>query len=370
MVSFLLDDIYVVGDPIVVYALPQRPGKELNYMERVKANFNVQGMIAVAVLAVAGLTLPTAQAATSLGEAESWNAFIFGDLTARADTEGKLAVGGNMHTPSGYSVGIGTGFGPSLPETYGAEDHLVVAGDITGAQNWPVRGGNARIGGTVTNGITTQGSSANQIYQNVGAANVGIDFAAAQADLTAKSQYWGSLEQTGTVSTDPWNTEITLSGSGDLVVFNLVGDALDHINRSIEVDQGATVLINISGQNPRMESWNFSVNGETSVQAMTSEANILFNFFEAETLAIGQTQVPGSVLAPNAHLTLSGGGINGQTIVASAEQRWGGQFNNFLFEGDLPEPPGGGAMIPSPAAVWGGLSLIFAGLLRRHRPRK
>ena len=77
------------------------------------------------IAAIAGLlgvaTLP-AGASTSLGAAEDWNAMIFNNLNASSDTEGALAVGGNMTTSGGYSVGKKAGFGPSLPDSDGAKD--------------------------------------------------------------------------------------------------------------------------------------------------------------------------------------------------------------------------------------------------------
>ena len=92
------------------------------------------------------------------------------------------------------------------------------------------------------------------------------------------------------------------------------------------------------------------------------------------TLDLNNTTLPGSVLAPNAHLTITGGGINGQTIANSATQIGGGQFNNYTFGGSLPPTGGSGSgtggatpAVPSPAAVWGGLGLIGSMLLRRRR---
>lgn len=344
------------------------------------------------IAAIAGLlgvaTLP-AGASTSLGAAEDWNAMIFNNLNASSDTEGALAVGGNMTTSGGYSVGKKAGFGPSLPDSDGAKDSLVVGGNLNASNGYTdVFGGNVRVGGTVTGGVGVNPPhiTNNQVYANVGAGNVGIDFVAAKADLVARSTAWSQLAQTGSVYHNneanpyiPWNpynppNEIALGGTGDLVVFNLIGDALDQVNRHFFVDPGATVLVNVSGTDIDITGWSWYVNGNGNLQTFANEANIIFNFYEALTLDLNNTTLPGSVLAPNAHLTITGGGINGQTIANSATQIGGGQFNNYSFGGSLPPTGGSGSgtggatpAVPSPAAVWGGLGLIGSMLLRRRR---
>lgn len=339
-------------------------GNVIPVMQRV--NQTISGFVIIAMIALAMSTPVTAS--TSLGAADGWNAMIFTDLDAYADTEGRLAVGGNMTMHTGYSVGVGTGYGPSEPQSYGAEDYLAIGGDLdTNNMGIQIYGGNARVGGSVTGNVSFNHSS-NQLYQNVGAGNVGVDFAAAKADLTAQSQYLSTFSQTGTTLNHPWQEIRFTDNVNDIVVFNVVASELHNQTRYLNVNPGATVIFNVSGTDVTIEGHAWSVNGNWSDKTNAYEADILYNFYEAERVNFAQMNLPGSVLAPNAHLSINGGGINGQTIANSASQRWGGQFNNYTFDGNLPAHPGNtGAQIPSPAAVWAGLALLGSLTLRRRR---
>ena len=76
----------------------------------------------------------------SLGVAGDYNTFIFNNFTATSDTQGRLAVGGNMNV-SGYSVG------DQLPANSG--DVLVVGGDLTYSSG-RVYNGDVVVGGSYT----------------------------------------------------------------------------------------------------------------------------------------------------------------------------------------------------------------------------
>src|SRR5262249_40495220 len=83
----------------------------------------------------------------------------------------------------------------------------------------------------------------------------------------------------------------------------------------------------------------------------TSYGKVLFNFNEALTLETRYMKVLGSLLAPYADLTIRSGGINGVGVANNVVQIDGGEFHNFTFTGDLPNPP-----VPEPTTV--GLLLL------------
>ena len=117
------------------------------------------------------LRMPS-QAAT-LGIANDYNAFIFGNLNAAGgDTEGRLAVGNNLNASS-YGVGV------TLTNSGGTRDDLVVGNNMNAQGGWQVFNGNAVYGATLTAAPTTPNGSTFQ--------GTPVDFAAAQADLLAKS---------------------------------------------------------------------------------------------------------------------------------------------------------------------------------------
>ena len=323
-------------------------------MKNLLALFAIAGLLGTATL--------SANASTSLGAADGWNAMIFGDLNSVAgDTEGKLAVGGNM-SASSYGVGFG-GVGSKLPETNGAENHLVVGGDLNAAGGWQVYGGNTVVGGNVISSPTYANPNNQTLSGNP------IDFQAAYDELSATSQYWSTLDQTGTVTKNNWSTTLDGTGLGDFVTFNITADDIASVTRYINVDAVATVLINVSGTNALISSNSFFINGDGN-NSGANNAEVIFNFFEAEDLTVRWTAFNGTLLAPDADLELYGGGINGQAIVASAYTHSGGEFHNFSFDNtNTPEVPDDGpaAVVPSPAAVWVGLSLLGSMILRRNR---
>ena len=105
-----------------------------------------------AALAVALSALVAPAHASILGVAGEFNGFVFGNLTSHGqDTEGRLAVGGNL-VASSYAVGSG-GIGPAVPITNPRTDVLVVGGDLNAQTNWQVFNGNA-VWGTSITGVT------------------------------------------------------------------------------------------------------------------------------------------------------------------------------------------------------------------------
>ena len=290
--------------------------------------------------------------AANLGAANAFNGFIFGNLTsAGQDTEGRLAVGGNF-TASNYGVGSG-GVGPAVPITNPRTDVLVVGGDMNAQGGWQVFNGNAVWGTSLTaapttlNGITYQGNP--------------VNFAAAQADLTAKSTAWGALPTNASVVFDGFSTlDLTTTNAG-LNVFNVTESVWESTSnkRIFNAFPNATMLINILGTNvTQFGGMSYNNNGGPSA----AHSGVLFNFPQATVVQTNNIAMLGSVLAPYAALTINGGGINGVGIAASAHQQSGGEFHNFTFTGDIPYNP-----VPEPASLaLAGLGLAAIAVKRRQ----
>ncbi len=302
--------------------------------------------IICAAMAVALLFQIAPSHASILGVAGDFNGFVFGNLTsAGQDTEGRLAVGGNF-TASNYAVGSG-GIGPAVPITNPRTDVLVVGGDMNAIGLWQVFNGNAVWGTSLTaapttaNGITYQGTP--------------VDFAAAQVDLLAKSAYWATLPTNASVVYDGYSTLTLTATNPGLNVFNVPENFWEVTSNKVILNPNpnATLLINILGTDISQAN-GMSYNGSSSPSS--AHSNVLFNYADATTLNISSMAVLGSVLAPQAALTISGGGINGNGIAASAHQQNGGEFHNFAFTGDLPyvNP----APEPTSLVIVGGLMLI------------
>lgn len=285
-------------------------------------------LCAMATAIVAALGLSTDVSASVLGVAGEFNAFIFGNLDANSgDTEGRLAVGGNIVAES-YSVGHG-GVGAAAPLTAPLSDNLIVGNDLTANGGWQVYNGNAVYGGNLI---------ASPTFQHGGASRgTRIDFAAAQADLIAKSQLWSTLAPNG-VSELLWGSTLALTGLDPVLnIFNVLeSDWEVSSDKIIDVPLGSTVLVNIAGKDLTY-SGGLEVKGHRNPQNPIN-GSVLYNFYEAKTITQSSMALLGSMLAPHADLTMRSGSVNGNSVVAKATTYWGGEFHNFAFTGDLPTP--------------------------------
>ncbi|MBU0560227.1 MAG: choice-of-anchor A family protein [Bacteroidetes bacterium] len=258
-----------------------------------------------------------------LGAAEEFNLFLFGDLSQpSADTEGRMAIGGNAHL-SNYSVGAAL-------SGSGNQDVLIVGGHLEF-----ISGG--VYGGNVVYGVSTNLHATYYpvtIFDGTLRQDTPIDFDAAEASLKSLSTDLAGYSATG--STDFEWGNLTLTGNDPFFnVFDLSGDDLSNAyGMTIDVPNGSVVLVNISGDNI---DWNggLFVNG-------TALSNVLYNVYEANNLKIQGIDIRGSLLAPYANLHFPSGVINGQVIaqsMAGSGQYNSGQFNGTLFNGNVPCDP-------------------------------
>lgn len=301
---------------------------------------------AVAAALSLGILSLSASAAT-LGVAGDYNAFIFNNLSANGgDTEGRLAVG-NSFTASSYSVG------EKLTNSGGTRNDLVVGNNMNAIGGWQVFNGNAVYGVTLTAAPTTPNGSTFK--------GTPVNFAAAQADLQTKSAYWGGLAATGT-SVLTFST-LTLTGSSPtLNIFQVAqNDWQVSSDKQINIPVGSTAIINIAGTTINFGG-GLAINGSSS-PSNPAENGVLYNFPNATAVNPSNIAMLGSVLAPYATLTITGGSINGVGIALNAIQQNGGEFHHHPFTGNLPDPP----VVPEPATL--ALMLLggAASLLRRNR---
>ncbi len=309
------------------------------------------------VLLVLSLVFPNAWSLpVSLGQAGRYNLLVLGDMAGyNSDVEGRLAVGGNL-TLENYAVG------QLLTDRDDFTDTLVVGGDLM-FRNGRVYHGNARYGGNAD-------VSAVGFYddEDIGRRNGDLlpgnplDFTALRDDLYRRSSAWAGLAPNGTVWRENADDEDVNPGwglylQGDdprLNVFNLTADWLSGAYGFwLDAPLQSTILINVDGILAEMDNFGFyrKVDGgwlrlpdnpaERHDGSLTRR--VLFNFFNAESLAIHNVGVKGSVLAPGADLSFYDGHVDGNLIVGSLApppvgqcgntlvDRCTGQVNNYLF---------------------------------------
>ncbi len=277
---------------------------------------------------------------------KAFSAYVGGNFyvpaTGGGETEGKLAVGGNLILEkSSYTIGASGGgsqvvgpqdFTDSWATNNFDDDNLIVGGNVSGNQTNYI-GGDAIIGGSLLG--TTNIGQAYSVYDftqtGVGLSNVGIDFSMVNDYLYLRSITFKEESNTGTIS-NSWGT-YTFNGDGtsNPQVFNIneniSGWGIDFTN----IPSGATVLINIAGTT---RTW--SISGYITG---ISREYVLLNFYEATSVSLSG-EIDGSVLVPltSATTTLTGN-LHGRFLTGGNFNHTGGgvEIHNYPFSGNLPE---------------------------------
>jgi len=228
----------------------------------------------------------------TLGEADDFNVFVFGDYTGGLDVQGAIAAGGDLDM-TGFSVnGSATTTGTAI-----------VVGDTLTLDSGTVYG-DAFYG--------TSASLSSSVTFSGGSASMGspIDFATAETDLQNTSAAIAGLSATAATVT-PWGA-VTMSGSdATLNTFMLSGSDLSSATSvSISAPAGSVVVVNIDGNAPSAGNFAISLSG-------VDETTVLWNFYEATSLSLTSIGWEGSLLAPYADITFSNGNFDGNLVGAS-----------------------------------------------------
>lgn len=159
-----------------------------------------------------------------------------------------------------------------------------------------------------------------------------INFASAQTSLDSLSRSLAGDAANGAVSVS--SSTYTLTGtSSSLNVFNLTTSSYSGATLNITAPAGSTVVVNVSGASDSFSSGSINLNG-------VSASDVIFNFNSATSLNLSSIAFYGSILAPYAAFTGSGGQINGQLIADSAAGTT--TLNDVEFAGSIqyatPEP--------------------------------
>ncbi|HEX3030567.1 MAG TPA: choice-of-anchor A family protein, partial [Clostridia bacterium] len=266
------------------------------------------------------------------GAASDFNLFLFGDhVQSNVDSEGRVAVGGNA-TYSNYGVGSHL-----TPSTTRAD--LIIGGDvdITSGSN---HNGNTVIS-TTSKVIKYTMTNANGVSGQPFRQNL-IDFTAAKNELRTLSARLALYPLVNGTVKEVYGS-ITLEGSDpNLNVFSFNGNNIEGSGRglsdisgiNIKVPKGATILINVTGDNIGFGNYDIFQNSA----AVSASEKILWNFPKATKMYNMSLSIKGSVLAPYADWSAIGNGnVEGNFIANSLKNNGGSlEAHNKLFGGSIP----------------------------------
>lgn len=261
-----------------------------------------------------------------------FNAVVFGDLTVSGgDSEGAILVWGNATLPGGYTVGYYSGAGEPTPDVSDRDDGLIVGGNLViGAQ--PVNG-NIVYGGTFQGPARRYNYSLRHVEPvtidslgNVPADGSGRTAADLLAAVCELSQRVAAMEANGVV-TNTADGSLLLTGTDtrrnvfEVTAAQWSGSQRDWI---FDVPSGSKIIVNVGGDFVDM------ANGRMVLPEGVSNVDVLVNYVDATCISLAHFSHSGSVLAPYASGTFTGGSIEGIAILGGSVVSKGGfEFHNF-----------------------------------------
>ncbi len=254
------------------------------------------------------------ESAFDIGVAKDYNVFIIDDMyQPSADAEGRVAVGREAVFDE-FTIGY------ALRNNTDSSAVLVSGYNLT------------YISGNVYGGDVIYVHETNLPDENVGIINgeirqdTLIDFEEAESYLLTLSNTLKEYQANGT--TEMIYSQLSMTGTNPFLnIFDISGEDLSAATETvISVPNGAVVLVNIGGDNI---DWSGGL-----VVSGTDITNVLYNFYEADSVTIHQIDVTGTILAPKAHVNFISGVQNGQMIAKCLEGT--AQYNNVSFVGLIP----------------------------------
>jgi choice-of-anchor A domain-containing protein len=281
-------------------------------------------LLKVTLLATAVFASGIAQAdVLDLGFVKGANLFALGDLRMTGNSvDGSAIVSGNA-TLTRYNINR------TDKDAFGSYS-LVVGGNLN------------YVEGGIQNGSWYAAGTSSLDRTNVSSSSKGTDpgvssLSSMASQAKSLSSALKTVAATGTVGNQYGGLKVTGTNSA-VEVFNVDGSTLRNFNwtGASGLASGATLIFNVSGAASGFDQ---------GVTNFASGFNVIYNFYEATQLNITNAGVFGSVLAPLATVTGSGGDIFGTAIVnnwvADVHITSGRGFNATNVQGlalSVPEP--------------------------------
>ena len=265
---------------------------------------------------------------TSSSALGTYNLILLEDYNFKGgDVNGMAFIGGDFNGP-----GRATDFGSRLANTNTAIDAVTIVGDINANVVKVLNDNNLVYGGSL-NATTIElndGNDGQAIYDPT----LSVDSIA--ASVHADSAYYASLSENGVFSNGTFN----YSGTDEVAVFNVSASEIFAQNSNLSLNWGnaETVIINVSASDGNAGNdivVGGGVNLNNGFNGSYAFSNVLWNFYDAESIDFGSLGMKGAVLAPLADTRSNGSAFDGTFV---AKSYTGAQeFHNYVFNYERPQ---------------------------------
>ncbi len=304
----------------------------------VKKSYRLTGLLVIPALLI--LFVVSAFAAPSnpvdLGITTQYTQFIFDDVNLTdGSATAAVAYGGNAVLTDNNIGLLDANCDPNATA-------IVVGGDLT-LNDTGVNDGKGFVGGTATSNGTS--------YLECGALDtttMPVDFAAAEAATIAESARIATGITSGKIKIFDGCSATVEGTSDDFNIFTIDGSILENPNQlagcsfNVQAECGSINVINVSGTT--INTKNLTIGTFDGVEP----GQILFNFYEATSLSFMGGGLAGTILAPNADVTVMAGSGGGDVAIT------GGLIAKSLNGtiASIPAPFGSQPNACSPTAVY------------------
>jgi choice-of-anchor A domain-containing protein len=312
-------------------------------------------------LAVLVMSLFTFIASVSAEESTSstlgtYNLILLEDYNFQGgDVQGQVLIGGDLNA-SGYAVE----FGSRLANTNTAIDAVTIMGNVNANQIRVLNDNNLVYGGA----LNVSHVELNDGNDGKAIANADLSIDDVAASLHADSAYFASLSANGTYSDGIFN----YIGTDSVAVFNVSAEDVFAQNSNLSLNWGdaETVIINVSASNALANDIvvGGGVNLNNGFNGSEAFSNVLWNFYDAESIDFNSLAVKGSVLAP---LATTSGGASFDGSFAAVSYTGAREFHNYVFNYEAPSAPPVVSVPEPPTIAVLAVLLLFLSFRRARR---
>jgi choice-of-anchor A domain-containing protein len=271
------------------------------------------------------------------------------------DVQGQVLIGGDLNA-SGHAVE----FGSRLANTNTAIDAVTIMGDVNANQIRVLNDNNLVYGGA----LNVSHVELNDGNDGKAIANADLSIDDVAASLHADSAYFASLSANGTYSDGIFN----YIGTDSVAVFNVSADDVFAQNSDLSLNWGdaETVIINVSASNALANDIvvGGGVNLNNGFNGSEAFSNVLWNFYDAESIDFNSLAVKGSVLAP---LATTSGGASFDGSFAAVSYTGAREFHNYVFNYEAPSAPPVVSVPEPPTIAVLAVLLLFLSFRRARR---